>query len=264
VRVTAEPAREARLVFGEDAEAYDRARPAYPAELVDTLVGWVGQDARVIDVGCGTGKAAALLAARGMVGVGVEAHPAMAAIGRRNLARWPGWRVDEAGFETWTPQPGDTPADLVSCAQAWHWLDPAVRLHRAHALLRPGGWLALFWNTADTSDDSPTRHALDAVYARRVPGVGVLPTCGGLPTPGRQGDMPPELAFDPPVTHDIAWSVRYTTAEWIDLLRTHSNHRLMTPEVRDPLLAEVADVIDAHGGVYESRYVAVLWGARRR
>jgi SAM-dependent methyltransferase len=259
-----EPAREARLVFGEDAERYDRSRPAYPDGLVDTLVGWAGAGARVVDVGCGTGKATLLLAARGMVGVGVEAHPAMAAIGRRNLAPWPGWRVDESGFESWEPQPGDTPADLVTCAQAWHWLDPAVRLHRAHAVLRPGGWLALFWNTSDTSDDSPIRHALDAVYARRVPGVGVLPTCGGLPIPERDRDVPPDLDFETPIARDIPWSVRYTTAEWIDLLQTHSNHRLMTPDVRDPLLAEVADVVDAQGGVYEARYVAVLWGARRR
>jgi len=250
-------------VFGEDAEAYDRARPTYPDELVDTLVGWVGPEARVVDVGCGTGKATALLAERGMVGVGVEPHPAMAAIGRRNLARWPGWRVDESGFETWAPQPGDTPADLVTCAQAWHWLDPDVRIHKAYGLLRPGGWLALFWNAADDADDSPIRRELDAVYARRVPGVSVLPTCGGEPTP-HTDEMVPELDFDDPVAHGIRWSKRYSTAEWLDLMRTHSNHALMTPDVRDPLLAEVSGVIDDHGGVYEARYVAILWGARRR
>ena len=35
--------------------------------------------------------------------------------------------------------------DLVYAATAWHWLDPAVRFHRAHRLLRSGGHLA-FWN----------------------------------------------------------------------------------------------------------------------
>ena len=257
------PPREARLVFGEDAERYDRARPAYPDDLVDTLAGWVGAGARVVDVGCGTGKATCLLAARGMVGVGVEPHPAMAAVARANLAPWPAWRVDGAMFETWEPRPGDTPADLVTCGQAWHWLDPAVRLHRAHAALRPGGWVALFWNTPDTSDDSPLRHAIDAIYARLRPGENVLPSCGGLPTPD-QGEMPGELAFGPPVHRHILWSHPYTTAEWVDLLETHSNHRLMPPDVRDRVLAEVAEVIDAHDGVYEARYDTVLWGAERR
>src|SRR5262249_35578822 len=103
------PEREARMVFGEDAERYDRARPAYPPELVDTLVGWVGAGARVIDVGCGTGKATCLLAERGMVGVGVEAHPAMAAVARTNLAPWPAWRVGEAPLQSWVPGPAAPP-----------------------------------------------------------------------------------------------------------------------------------------------------------
>ena len=77
-------ARERRLVFGEDAELYDRARPSYPGTLVAELVGLVGNGgARVVDVGCGTGKALRLLARKGMRGVGVEPHPAMAEVARR-------------------------------------------------------------------------------------------------------------------------------------------------------------------------------------
>jgi SAM-dependent methyltransferase len=256
------PEREARLVFGEDAERYDRARPAYPPELFDTLAGWAGGGARVVDVGCGTGKATCLLAERGMVGVGVEAHPAMAAIARANLAPWAAWRVDEAPFESWRPGAGDAPADLVTCGQAWHWLDPAVRLHRAHALLRPGGWVALFWNTADTTDDQPLRYAIDAVYDALTPGSNVLPTCGGLPTPD-QDEMPHDLAFGPPERRNIRWVQRYTTAEWLDLLQTHSNHRLMTPDVLAHVLRSVGEAIDAHGGHYDCHYETVLWAAPR-
>jgi trans-aconitate methyltransferase len=105
--------REQRLVFVEDAERYDRARPSYPDAQIDQLVAWVGPEARMVDVGCGTGKATRLLADRGMHGVGVEAHPAMAAVAGHHLADRPGWRIDDGGFEEWEPQPGDTPADLV-------------------------------------------------------------------------------------------------------------------------------------------------------
>lgn len=256
------PGREARLVFGEDAERYDRARPAYPAELVDTVAGWAGDGARVVDVGCGTGKAACLLAERAMVGVGVEPHPAMAATARANLAPWPAWRVDTSPFETWAPAAGDVPADLVTCAQAWHWLDPGVRLHKVHGLLRPGGWVALFWNTPDEADDSPLRRAIDAVYDRLDPGATVLPSCRGLPTPDTDG-MPGDLAFRPPVRRTIRWSHPYTTAEWLDLLQTHSNHRLMSPDQLDRVLTEVGAVIDDHGGAFEARYATVLWAAAR-
>ena len=255
--------REQRLVFGEDAERYDRARPSYPVELVDQLVAWVGAEARVVDVGCGTGKAARLLAARGMVGVGVEPHPAMAAVARRHLGQWPGWRVDAGGFEDWEPRPGDTPADLVTCAQAWHWLDPAVRLHRAHAVLRPGGWLALWWNANELDDDSPGRLAINDIYARLEPGMDVLPSCGNLPRPGRDDPIPDGLGFGPPVDRVIPWSHEYKRDEWIDLLQTHSNHRLLPPERLTRLLDAVAEAIDAHGGTYLGRYRCVLWAAPR-
>jgi SAM-dependent methyltransferase len=255
--------REQRLVFGEDAERYDRARPTYPDELVDQLVAWVGAGARVVDVGCGTGKATRLLAARGMVGVGVEPHPAMAAVARRQLAEWPGWRVDDSGFEDWEPRPGDTPVDLVTCAQAWHWLDPAVRLHKAHALLRPGGWLALWWNANELDDDSPARLAINDIYARLEPGMSVLPSCGNLPRPRRDEPIPAGVGFGPHVDRVISWSQEYTTDEWIDLLQTHSNHRLLPPERLAALLDAVAEAIDAVGGIYLGRYRCVLWAAPR-
>ncbi len=128
-------------MFGEDPDLYDLARPSYPAALLDDLLTMVGA-ARALDVGCGTGKATVLLAARGLNGVGIEADPAMAAVARRNLAGQPGWRIEVSDFEKWPGADREAPFDLVCSAQAWHWLDPAVRLHKAHDLLRSGGWLS--------------------------------------------------------------------------------------------------------------------------
>src|SRR5712691_10389571 len=50
-----ESPREQRLVFGEVAEAYDRARPRYPSQLVDDVVSFarLGPRDRVLEVGCG-------------------------------------------------------------------------------------------------------------------------------------------------------------------------------------------------------------------
>jgi SAM-dependent methyltransferase len=253
--------RERRLVFGEAADLYDRARPTYPAALLDDLVTLVGPQARALDVGCGTGKATRLLAERGATGVGVEAHPAMADVARRSLAGRAGWRIDVSGFEAWEAQPHDPPFDLVTSAQAWHWIDPDVRMHKAHGLLRPGGWLALFWNTHpdDQPDAADVQRALAEAYARHAPGVEGLPK----PTTGEALPMPADLAFDPPITRTYSWTKHYTTASWIDLLRTHSNHMLLADDDRERLLAAVAEAIDAHGGGFSYRYLTQLWAARR-
>lgn len=56
-----------RDVFDEDAELYDRARPAYPPALVEALIGEAGltPDTRVLEVGPGTGQLTVPLARTG-------------------------------------------------------------------------------------------------------------------------------------------------------------------------------------------------------
>jgi len=51
--------------------------------------------------------------------------------------------------------------------------------------------------------------------------------------------------------------------QWVDLLRTQSDHRMLGPERLEELLAAVAAAIDAHGGTYRHRYVCWLWAAQR-
>jgi SAM-dependent methyltransferase len=252
--------REPRLVFGEDAERYDRARPSYPSTLVRDLVAWVGPEARVVDVGCGTAKAAVLLAEQGLSGIGVEPHPSMAGVARRNLCRHPRWRVDVADFETWEPGPDDVPADLVTCAQAWHWVDPRVGWDRAAAVLRPGGWLALWWNWAE-SDPAPVDAALDAIYAKHGTELDFRRV-----RPEADDDLdaaPPDVALGPPVDRKYPWVQSYTTSELLDLLGTHSSHRLLAPDRLDTLLAEIGEAVDQHGGTFEQRYFCRLRAFQR-
>ncbi|MBO0732462.1 MAG: class I SAM-dependent methyltransferase, partial [Acidimicrobiaceae bacterium] len=123
--------------FGADAERYDRFRPTYPPALIDHLVG--SSPGRVLDVGCGTGIVARLLAHRGCRVLGVEPDERMAAVARRH-----GIEVEPGTFEAWDPQ-GRT-FDLVTSGQAWHWVDPRLGASKASSVLNPGGRLAVFWN----------------------------------------------------------------------------------------------------------------------
>jgi SAM-dependent methyltransferase len=257
-------AKEQRLVFGEVADLYDRARPGYPPELIDHLVSLIPNQGksrapgRVLDVGCGTGKATVALAARELTGVGLEPDPAMAAAAERNLSAFGAWSVVVTDFEDYSGNRA-APFDLITCAQAWHWLDPAQRFQRAASLLRPQGWLALFWNrTGD--DSSPLRRDVDAVYAQLFPGLsphGTL-TIGHPPA----GAPAPEAGFGRSSWRVFPWVRRYSAAEWTDLAQTHSDHRLIRPDQREVLLARVAEVIDSHGGFYDHPYECWLWTAQ--
>ena len=146
--------------FGTDAELYDRARPRYPAELVDRVIAASG-GRDILDVGCGTGIAARLFASAGCDVLGVEPDPRMA-----EIARGSGIEVQVAKFEDWDA--GGRLFDAVISAQAWHWVDPAAGAVKAASVLRPSGRLAVFWNIFDPPAE--LRAAFDGVYRRVLAG----------------------------------------------------------------------------------------------
>jgi len=231
--------------FGSVAEQYERFRPSYPAALIDDLAGLNPAD--VLDVGCGTGKAARLLAERGLTVLGVEVDAQMAAVARRH-----GLEVEVASFEAWEAR--DRRFDLVTCGQAWHWVDPVVAIPKAAAVLRPGGTLALFWNYDEL--DVPTQAALDDVYRRWAPELQRSVVVGG----NRQTDRPhiddleASGLFASVETRTYRWERTYPRAEWVGMVQTHSDHLRLDPSRRAALLNGLDAAIDALGGTIASHY----------
>src|SRR5215468_2654544 len=124
--------------FGTDAGRYDRARPSYPAALVEWIVA-ASPGPGVLDVGCGTAIAARQFQAAGCRVLGVDPDVRMADLARRN-----GLEVEMAAFEAWDP--AGRAFDAVVAGQAWHWVDPVAGAAKAAQALRPAGRLAVFWN----------------------------------------------------------------------------------------------------------------------
>jgi SAM-dependent methyltransferase len=260
---------ERRLAFGSVAELYDAARPSYPAELVDDVLAYTrGRSGRQVDpidaleVGAGTGKATELFAARGLKIVAVEPSEAMAAVASRRAAT-ASVTVRVTDFESAALTAHAF--DLVYCAQAWHWVDPERRFGLARQALRDGGALAAFWNRADW-DRCPLTGELTGAYDRS--GVTLNdagPMYPGEPTRLDLGDEWREQTaaeFADAVTRVYRWEQRYTAAEYVDLMATHSDHILLGGEARGRLFAEVAAVIDGHGGTLDLPYATLLCLAR--
>jgi SAM-dependent methyltransferase len=231
--------------FGGVAEAYERYRPSYPDALVDDLVARAPRDA--LDVGCGTGKAARLLAARGVRVLGVEVDAQMAAVARRA-----GVAVEVARFEDWDAR--SRTFDLVVSGQAWHWIDPAIGVPKLAGLLRPHALLALFWNTVAVEE--PLRTSLRALYRERAPHSRAEGrTFDDRSDPPYADDLRASYLFGPVETRHYKWQRSYTTREWVQLAQTHSDHLVMPADQRAGLMREVTAVVDAHGGQVMARYV---------
>jgi len=125
------------------ADVYDASRPSPPDALLDVLV-HVAQTPRprlVIDLGAGTGLSTRAWADRAEEVVGVEANPAMVARARAATSATNVRFVEAFASETGLVA-GD--ADLVTCAQSFHWMEPQAVLGEAARLLRVGGVFAAY------------------------------------------------------------------------------------------------------------------------
>ena len=128
--------------FGTVAEAYDRGRPAYPEEAVTWLTG--GEAKVVLELGAGTGKLTRQLVDAGHAVFATDPDEAMLEVLHE--------RVPEVSAKVATAEDipaNDRSVDVVVVAQAFHWFDHEVALPEIARILKPGGHVALVWNSRD-------------------------------------------------------------------------------------------------------------------
>ena len=185
--------------------------------------------------------------------LGVEIDPAMAEVARAH-----GIEVEVGSFETWDPA-GRT-FDLLTCGQAWHWIDPVVGAQKAFAVLRRYGTVALFWNVhAVAADEVP---ALDEVYARLAPALssrtrGVDERSRWTGGAGTMESAAAELGaagFADVRNREFPWEKVYRRDAWLELLSTFSDHHLLPDDQRHALLAALGEAVDAQGGKVTVHY----------
>lgn len=247
------------LSFGDDAAGYDDARPSYPAALVDDLLAGADRPA-VLDVGCGTGKAALLLAARGAQVLGVEADERMAAVARAH-----GIEVEIARFEEFDP--AGRRFDLLTAGQAWHWVDPVLGPVKAGDALVPGGRVALFWNLRERPAPEVVAE-FDACYRRFAPELAGTSMALGASPEARGLEANLELLtasglFTDGAVRHYPWRCTYDAAAWRALLATQSDHRLLDADRRERLLDGAAQVVVGLGGELQVGYVTLALFAKR-
>ena len=115
----------------------------------------------VVDLGAGTGKLTRALVALGHRVTAIEPLPQMLEL----LPEAAPGAFAILGNAEVIPLP-DAHADVVTCAQSFHWFDHPVALPEIARVLRPGGRLALVWNTRD--DEEPWVARLSAIIGNEA------------------------------------------------------------------------------------------------
>jgi ubiquinone/menaquinone biosynthesis C-methylase UbiE len=212
--------------FGSVAEAYDRGRPAYPADAVAWLAG--GEAKVVLELGAGTGKLTRQLVDQGHAVFATEPDEAMLAVLRE--------RVPEVSAKVATAEEipaNDRSVDVVVVAQAFHWFDHEAALAEIARVLKPGGHVALVWNSRD----------------ERIPWV------------RRMGDILGRQDLDTSSAQHLVHSGLFgfmeeaTFKHWqevhresiLDMARSRSSFAVMSDDERERHLAEVLAFYDDYG-----------------
>ncbi len=129
--------------FSGFADLYDRFRPAPPSILGEILIRLAGGTVPrlVVDLGSGTGLSTRYWAGKAKEVIGVEPTADMR---RQAEAQTDAPNVTyREGFSHDTGLP-DQCADIITCSQSLHWMEPQGTFEEARRIARPGGIFAAF------------------------------------------------------------------------------------------------------------------------
>jgi SAM-dependent methyltransferase len=241
-----EEGRDRAMSFAAVADAYERARPGYPEDAVLWLAGVAPRD--VVDLGAGTGKLTRTLVALGHRVTAVEPLPEMIAHLQEAV---PG--VPAVVGEAEAIPLADASADVVTVAQAFHWFDHAPALREIARVLRPGGTLALVWNTRDEREPWVAQLSEEALGTDSIEREAVAAPVG---LSGLFGEV--ERA-------SFAFAQHLDRERLVELVLSRSYCAVLTPGERQPVLEHVEQLFDEHAvdGVVELPYVTECFRAPR-
>jgi SAM-dependent methyltransferase len=257
---------EGRQLFGLDPGGYEAGRPDYPSFVYDTLceVCELAPGSRVLEIGPGTGIVTRRLLALGARVVAVEPDPSLASYLRETMA---GEDLTIVGTSFEEAEIDEATFDLAVAGTSFHWVDQEVGLRKLSQLIRPGGWIALWWTLfRDPSHPDPFSTAVEEILGPQ--------TRGAFDEPGRQ---PFQLDHEHRRRDLARWAqledVASTRVRWTCVLTPSQARALyasMATVIRRPITEqrELLDQLErlateTFDGRVERNFVTALYTGRR-
>jgi SAM-dependent methyltransferase len=198
--------------------------PAFPREAIEWALG--KGPLRVLELMAGRGELTSGLLALGHDVLATD--PARLPLASLS-ARLPAARAAAARPEN-IPLPASS-VDIVVAGERFRTLDPARTLPEIARVLRPGGVLALIWNSGD----------------HKVPWVRKMFALMGV-TPSTAGRGPVESDLFGPTDHRSfrQWQ-RFERHTLVDFVAASEKAAALSPDERASLLAEAGELYDGYG-----------------
>ena len=120
------------------------------------------------------------------------------------------------------------------------------------------------WNS-EAADESALGQQIQAVYSKHMPPDQAHPYATHHPSPQGektsrwQQEIDQSGLFESVRSLQFPWTQRYTTAQYLQLLETYSDHRVLPSETKHKLFDSVTAILEQHGGGRRKPCTATLY-----
>lgn len=233
-------------VFDTNAQAYHRYRPKCPVYILDILrrASALPSDARILEIGCGTGQLTVDIAKWQHSVVAIEKGIQLARLAAINTRTFSNVAIIAADFEQW-PVPVES-YDLVVACQSFHWIEASTGIRKVYDLLSPNGRFALIWHL-DTSQKTAFWQQSSPIYQTFFPN-----TSSHQPLTSHADKFNQLLAeshlFQKLQRYEYPWEITYSKPDYLGLLSTFSLQGSLPPPAQKKFFQEIGYLIENAGG----------------
>jgi len=243
-------------LFEAAALDYDQFRPGYPGAIVNEAISLCGlrSSSRLLEIGCGTGKATVSFAAHGYMIDCVDPGRRLIGFARRKCREWPHVTFRTGRFEDLFFD--QESYDMVLSAQAFHWIEPEGRAERIARVIKRGGSLVLLQNYPGKEVD-PTIEILSAAIERESNGQ-LTRWDYVLDLAGLKKEIEDSGLFGAASIVKHRWTQRYSAASYAGLFRTYSDYLSLPRRAQEGISRRIREIVCEHGGYVTRSYDSIL------
>ncbi len=256
---------ERKTWYSSAADAYNKARPRYPQELIVRVVelAQLPSKATILEIGCGPGNATVGFAQLGFKMVCIEPNPEFCQLAQQNCASYPNVEIKNIAFEDCNLE--NERFNAVLAATSIHWISPDVVYPKAAETIKDNGCLILLWNMTpqphyEVYQDLKEVYQIHAPsfvrYEDRKTQEEILKGLGQIViNSGRFKDL---------VSEHIACEVTYTIDNYLLLLNSLSPYLALDEEIRNYLFEGLREKIETnYGGNIQLSYLCAFQIAKK-
>jgi SAM-dependent methyltransferase len=252
--------------YSPAAEAYDRARPCYPSDLIDRVldITQISANSKILEIGCGPATATVAFARLGVSMVGVEPNPDFYHLAQQNCQQYPNVELLNTSFEEWMLEPNRF--DAVLAASSFHWIPSDVGSAKAAQALRENGYLILLWNK-ELQPSYEVYQGLSPIYQTHAPSL--VNRYEDRDTQEKILQGLGKITIDSGLFKDLIFGyieseVTYSSDRYLMLLNTYSPYLKLDRQSKEALFIALKDKIERDfGGSLQLSYISAFHIAQK-